>query len=66
VTGSRNGSPDSRGLKIEFDYVPWLNTKIGLQYTAYLEFNGASKNYDGFGRSASDNNTLYAFLWTAF
>ena len=66
VTGSRNGSPDTRGLKFEFDYVPWLNTKIGLQYTAYLDFNGASKNYDGFGRNASDNNTLYAFLWTAF
>lgn len=66
VTGSRNGLPDTRGATLELDYVPWLNTKIGLQYTAYLKFNGATSNYDGFGRNASDNNTLFLYLWTAF
>lgn len=66
VTGSRNGLPDTRGATIELDYVPWLNTKIGIQYTAYLKFNGATSNYDSFGRNASDNNTLFLFLWTAF
>jgi len=30
-----------------------------LQYTAYETFNGASHNYDGYGRNAADNNTLY-------
>ena len=28
-------------------------------------FNGASSNYDGFGRDASDNDSVLAFLWTA-
>jgi hypothetical protein len=32
----------------------------------YTEFNGAPKNYDGFGRSASDNNTLFLFAWLIF
>jgi hypothetical protein len=66
VLGSANGSPNTQGGIIELDYLPWLNTKLGLQYTGYLRFNGASSNYDGFGRNASDNNTLFAFIWTAF
>ncbi|HWI29741.1 MAG TPA: hypothetical protein VN668_22385 [Stellaceae bacterium] len=66
VVGSASGSPDTRGLIAELDYLPWLNTKLGLQYTAYFKFNGASTNYDGSGRNASDNNTLFAFIWTAF
>jgi hypothetical protein len=45
---------------------PFINWKLGLQYTIYTEFNGASNNYDGYGRNASDNNTLYLFLWTVF
>jgi hypothetical protein len=32
----------------------------------YTQFNGSGKNYDGFGRAASDNNTLLLFLWTVF
>ena len=36
-----------------------------VQYTIYDKFNGASSNYDGFRRSAHDNNTLFLFLWTA-
>ncbi len=65
VTGSRTGSPNSSGLILELDYLPWLNTKIGAQYIAYNKFNGASDNYDGSGRKASDNNTLYISLWLA-
>lgn len=30
------------------------------------KFNGANSSYDGFGRSASDNNTLYALVWFMF
>lgn len=63
VTGSRTGSPDSAGWILEADYLPWQNTKFLLQYTAYSKFNGASSNYDGFGRNASDNNTLFLDLW---
>ena len=74
--GSRVGKPDSAGGIIQADwtpfgqadswYSPWANLRLGIQYTAYSKFNGASSNYDGFGRNASDNNTLYLFLWNAF
>lgn len=66
VTGSATGSPDSRGWTAELDYLPWQNTKFALQYTAYSRFNGAGTNYDGFGRDASDNNTLYLLAWINF
>jgi hypothetical protein len=32
----------------------------------YSKFNGASNNYDGFGRNASDNNTFYLLGWLMF
>ncbi|MDP4175819.1 MAG: cytochrome C, partial [Bacteroidota bacterium] len=66
VSGSANGSPNSSGFAFEFDYLPWLNTKLALQYIAYNKFNGATSNYDGSGRNASDNNTLYLLAWVAF
>jgi len=31
-----------------------------------LRFNGGTPNYDGFGRSASQNNSLFLFSWIAF
>jgi hypothetical protein len=63
---SGNGSPDTRGWIGEINYLPWLNTKLTLQYTKYSKFNGGSGNYDGVGRSASDNNTLYLLLWFSY
>ncbi len=60
------GKPDSTWGNVEIDYLPWLNVKLGLQYTAYFKFDRASSNYDGNGRKASDNNLLYAYLWLAF
>jgi hypothetical protein len=67
VTGSRTGSPNSSGLIGEVDYNPWQNTRVGLQYVSYNRFNGSSTS-SGLtgGRSASDNNTLYLFLWVLF
>ena len=75
VGGSLNGSPDSRGYTLQVTYVPfgkldsfgapWLNARVGLEYIAYQKFNGGGSNYDGFGRSASDNNTLFLFYWLA-
>jgi len=69
VSGSRTGSPDSQYFQLQFDYVPFgkggsvtdpfLNLRFSVQYTAYETFNGASHNYDGYGRNAADNNTLY-------
>src|ERR1700722_1316921 len=66
VTGSLNNSPDSRGSIMEVNYLPWLNTKLQLQYVRYSKFNGLGTNYDGAGRNASDNNTLYALIWLNF
>lgn len=70
------GSPNSDWWTAEVAYMPfnhggpsfwpWLNMKLGLQYIWYTKFNGASSNYDGNGRNASDNNTLYAYVWFAF
>jgi hypothetical protein len=59
VDGSRTGSPDSDGFIFEADYVPLDKVRFTLQYTLYNKFNGSHSNYDGFGRDASDNNTLY-------
>jgi hypothetical protein len=66
LTGSRTGSPNSRGEIGEFAVNPWQNTRFGLQYVLYNLFNGASSDYDAAGRKAADNNTLFAYLWVAF
>ena len=66
VLGSAKGKPDTQGALLELTFLPWLNTKLGVQYTIYSKFNGASTNYDGFKRDASDNNTLFVYIWTAF
>jgi len=65
IDGSANGSPNSNGITAELDYLPWLNTKLSIQYTMYQKFNGGSDNYDGSGRKASDNNTIYISTWLA-
>jgi hypothetical protein len=66
VTGSRRHQPNGSGLIFEASLYPWQNTMIALQYTLYTNFNGARTDYDGFGRNAADNNTLYAVFWIAF
>jgi hypothetical protein len=66
VVTSVNGRPDTKGWIAELDYLPWLNVKLQLQYTKYTKFNGGGNNYDGFGRNASDNNSLYILGWLAY
>ncbi len=66
VSGSRTGLPNSSGFLTQVDFLPWENTKISLIYTAYSKFNGATDNYDGSGRNASDNNSVYLQLWFLF
>ena len=76
LSGSDSGSPNTRGYTLQFEYVPfgkvtsfarpWLNVRVGVQYTGYLQFDGGAANYDGFGRSASQNNSLFVFYWLAF
>ena len=53
-------------LSAEVFTTPWQNAKLGLQYVAHLDFNGAALNYDGAGRDAAHNDTLYAYVWLAF
>jgi hypothetical protein len=59
VTGSANGAPRGAGYMANFSYWPWQNLQLAAQYTAYTRFNGASTNYDGSGRNANANNTVY-------
>lgn len=59
-------SPDSSYSLAELDYLPINRVKLSLQYTMYDKFNGAKTNYDGAGRDASDNNTLYLIGWFMF
>lgn len=76
VSGSNNGSPNSTAFIAEADWIPFgkdkswgapfANLKLGVQFTAYTEFNGGTANYDGYGRSAAANDTIYAFAWFAF
>jgi hypothetical protein len=76
LTGSAIGSPATRGYTLQFEWVPlgklnafagpYVNLRLGIQYTGYLRFNGGTASYDGFGRSASQNNSLFVFAWMAF
>jgi hypothetical protein len=66
VSGSANGSPKTTGFIGELDFNPWQNTRLGMQYTAYDKFNGGKADYDGFGRRASGNDTLYLLAWVVF
>ena len=73
-SGSRTGTPNSDGTTLELDWTPFgrddswaaplANVRVGLQYVAYWKFNGAGTNYDGYGRDASGNNTLYLVFST--
>jgi len=59
ITGFFNGSPRSAGYIGNLSYWPWQNLQLAAQYTGYTRFDGGSTNYDGAGRNASSNNTLY-------
>ena len=74
---STNGSPLSDGIVLQVNYLPFnkgggpafwpkSNVKLSAQYIIYNRFNGRRTNFDGSGRNASDNNTLYLECWTAF
>ena len=59
VTGNFNGDPRSTGYIANVSWWPMQNIDLAFQYTGYLRFNGAGTNYDGSGRDASANNTVY-------
>jgi hypothetical protein len=74
--GNRTFRPDSSGVMLQLDGTPWgegksplgprFNMRVGVQYTMYNRFNGASRNFDGAGAKAADNNTLRVFTWFAY
>ena len=73
---NRTFAPDSEGLNFQIDGTPYgaghsplgprFNMRVGIQYTAYMKFDGAGSNFDGLGHNASDNNTFRVFTWLAY
>lgn len=69
-------APNSKGYTLEATYKPfgkdhfllglWANVRLAVQYVAHTKFNGGNLNYDGFGRRATDNNTIFSYVWLAF
>lgn len=76
IDGSATGSPNSSGTIFQADWTPlgkkdsflypYLNFRLGAQYTHYLHFNGSGADYNGDGRNANKNDTFLLFLWLAY
>lgn len=66
VSGNISSSPAVRGWTYELFWTPVQYVRVGAQFTAYSKFNGAAHDYDGFGRNASDNNSLFFYVWGAY
>jgi hypothetical protein len=68
--GTFTGRPNSAGWITEIAYLPfsygWLNMRIGLQYTLWNKFDGATTSFNGAGRNAHNNNTIFAYAWIMF
>ena len=76
-SGSTKGSPMSDGVVFQLNYMPFnksggpsfwprSNVKFSIQYVMFDRFDGGRRNYDGSGRNAWDNNTLYIEAWFVF
>ncbi len=83
-------SPNGEGLILDLSYMPfahggpkeiwpWLNARIGIDYTTYLKINGGNNNFDGVanvfypatgnfggGHNAGQNNTLMLYTWVDY
>ena len=66
VSGNLNGDPKGAGYIANVSYWPWQNLQLAAQYTGYTRFNGGNINYDGAGRNASANNTVYLDMKVLF
>ena len=64
--GSNLNIPDTEMWTPELFWLPMQNLRVGVQFNYFTKYLGASTNYDGAGRNASDNNTTYLYLWTSF
>ena len=73
---NRSLKPDSSGMTFQLDGTPFgacgspfgprFNLRVGIQYFAYFQFDGAGSNFDGAGHSAASNNTVRVFTWLAY
>jgi hypothetical protein len=75
-----NFSPNSQGYIVDLAYLPfshgapgpwpWFNTRIGVSYTWWTQFDGGTSDIDPVQcpgcRSAKNNNTLLLYAFTAF
>ena len=76
LSPSNLGSPNSNGEIFDVawlpwskggpSFYPWFNARLGVSYTHYNQFNGASANYNGAFRNASDNDTTFVYAWVVF
>jgi hypothetical protein len=57
------GSPNTKVWIPAVFWQPLQNVRLTLYQTYFTQFLGARRNYDGFGRKASDNNSTYVYLW---
>jgi hypothetical protein len=58
--------PNSRMWAPEVFWNPIQYVRVGIQYFMWDKYLGAKSNYDGNGRNASDNNTLFFYVWAAY
>lgn len=62
---SANFHPNTQGWTPEIFWIPYQYVRVGVQYTHFTKYLGSSTNYDGTGRNASANDTLFLYLWAA-
>jgi hypothetical protein len=66
VGANLTGNPATQGWTLEAFWTPFQYVRVGAQYTMYDKYNGASHDYNGFGRNASDNNSFFVYAWFAY
>jgi hypothetical protein len=76
ISGSASGKPSNQAFTAELSYAPFgktasissslANLRLAVQYVHYFKFNGGIRNYDGSGRNAVGNDTLFLSGWLAF
>ena len=64
-SSSANLLPNTRIWTPEVFWMPVQNVRLGIQYNYFSKYLGASSNYDGNGRNAGDNNSLFLYVWAA-
>lgn len=60
-----NLQPNSIAWMPSIWYQPLQNIRITYTYTAFTQFNGGNKNYNGLGTNASANNASWFYVWIA-